>query len=171
MAQSNLPANDLASRVAAGPLAAIQTRHLFAMKLDVRPIVTVGPTPAALRRTGQVTGGLIIGDRINGQVLDGGNDWQAVRSDGSVSLDVRLVFQTTDGALVAMTYRGLRRGPPEILQRLDRGEEVDPAHYYFRIAPMFEAADARVGWINDILAIGIGHRFPDGPVYNVFEVL
>ena len=85
MAHSNLPANELASRVAAGPLAAIQTRHLFTMKLDVAPIVTVGPTPAALRRIGQVTGGLIIGDRINGHVLEGGNDWQAVRSDGSTT--------------------------------------------------------------------------------------
>jgi hypothetical protein len=25
-------------------------------------------------------------------------------------------------------------------------------------------------WINGILAIGAGHRFPDGPLYSIFEV-
>ncbi|AYG62124.1 hypothetical protein CCGE525_25110 (plasmid) [Rhizobium jaguaris] len=26
-------------------------------------------------------------------------------------------------------------------------------------------------WLNDIIAVGTGHRLPDGPIYNVFEVL
>jgi hypothetical protein len=70
-----------------------------------------------------------------------------------------------------MAYRGLRRGPAEVIDRLERGEIVDPASYYFRIAPTFETSDGDLAWLNGILAIGTGHRLPEGPIYNVFEVL
>jgi hypothetical protein len=151
--------------------AVIRTRTLFTMRLEVQPIVTIGTTPAGIRRVGTVTGGQIEGDRLRGRVLAGANDWQQWRNDGSLALDVRLAFETDRGALVAMTYRGVRHGPPEVIARLERGEVVEPASYYFRIAPMFETADADLTWLNHIVAIGTGHRAPEGPAYQVFEVL
>jgi hypothetical protein len=118
-----------------------------------------------------VAGGSFEGERLSGVVIDGGNDWQAVRADGSTTLDVRLVLKTQDDANIAMTYRGVRHGPIEVIERMERGEDVDPASYYFRTSPMFETAAASYDWLNRILAIGIGHRQLDGPVYSVFEVL
>ena len=85
--------------------------------------------------------------------------------------DVRLVLKTNDGALIGMTYRGIRHGPPDIMERIDKGEVVDPASYYFRTNPSFETAAAKYDWINRITAVGIGHRRADGPIYSVFEVL
>ena len=85
-------------------------------------------------------GGSFEGERLSGEVLDGGNDWQSVRQDGATTLDVRIVLRTTDGALIGMTYRGLRHGPPDVTERIEKGEVVDPASYYFRIAPSFETA-------------------------------
>ncbi len=149
----------------------IRTRPLFVMRLDVLPIQVVGATPGINRRVGVVPSGTFEGERLSGTVLDGGTDWQAVRSDGSVALDVRLVLKTQDDALIAMSYRGLRHGPPEIMARLARGEAVDPADYYFRIAPMFETAAAQYAWLNNVQAIGTGHRAVSGPIYSVFEVL
>lgn len=70
-----------------------------------------------------------------------------------------------------MTYTCLRAGPPSIIEKLDMGESVDPASYYFRMNPIFETSATRYDWINRILAIGTGHRLPDGPLYNIFEVL
>ena len=86
-------------------------------------------------------------------------------------MNVRLVLKTTDDALIGMTYQGLRHGPPDVVARIERGEAVDPTSYYFRTNPLFETASAKYDWINRILAIGIGHRQADGPVYSVFEVL
>ena len=103
-------------------------------------------------------------------MLDGGNDWQSVRQDGVTTLDVRIVLRTTDDALIGMTYRGLRHGSPEIIERIEKGEAVEPASYYFRIAPFFETAAAQYDWLNRVVAGGIGHRMADGPVYSVFEV-
>ncbi len=149
----------------------VRTRPLFVMRLNVRPLVVVGATPGVNRRIGLVSGGSFEGERLSGQVIDGGSDWQGVRTDGSTSLDVRLVLKTHDDAMIAMTYRGVRHGPTDVIQRMERGEAIDPATYYFRISPMFETAGASYGWLNRVLAIGIGHRRPDGPVYSVFEVL
>jgi hypothetical protein len=36
---------------------------------------------------------------------------------------------------------------------------------------MFETAAANYDWLNRIMAIGIGHRPPSGPVYSIFEIL
>jgi hypothetical protein len=156
-------------------LKTIRTRPLFVMRLNVRPLQVVGAAPGGFRRVGVVPGGVFEGERdgqrLAGEVLEGASDWQTVRSDGAVTLDVRAILKTHDGALIGMTYKGLRHGPSEVLAALDRGEEVDPARYYFRINPMFETAAPQYDWINRILAIGTGHRRADGPVYSVFEVL
>jgi uncharacterized protein DUF3237 len=141
------------------------------MRLDVRKLQVVGATPGTYRRVGAVFGGVFEGDRLSGKVLDGGNDWQTVRGDGATTLDVRLVLRTSDDVIITMTYRGIRHGPPDIIERIERGEVVDPSTHYFRIAPLFETAAAKYGWINRIIAVGIGHRRADGPVYSVFEVL
>ncbi len=152
-------------------LKSVRTRPLFVMRLDVKPLLIVGATPAAYRRVGVVPGGSFEGERLSGIVLDGGSDWQNVRADGFTTLDVRLVLKTGDGALIGMTYRGIRHGPADVLQRMERGETVDPASYYFRISPVFETASAPYDWLNRIVALGVGHRRADGPVYSVFEVL
>ena len=152
-------------------LRSVRAVPLFVMRLDVRPLQIVGATPGAFRRVGVVPGGSFEGERLSGVVMDGGADWQTVRADGVTTLDVRLVLKTKDDALIAMTYRGLRHGPPDVMARIDKGEAVDPANYYFRMAASFETAAANYDWLNRILAIGVGDRRADGPVYSVFEML
>src|SRR5580704_19239695 len=151
-------------------LKSVRTRPLFVLKEAVPPLFVVGQTPNGFRRIGVVPGGSFEGERLSGEVVSG-NDWQSVRTDSCIKLDVRLLLKTTDGALIVMTYTCLRAGSPSIIEKLDRGEPVDPASYYFRMNPMFETSSRKYDWINRIIAIGIGHRLADGPVYNIFEVL
>ena len=149
----------------------VQTNPLFVMRLDVPPLQIIGATPGGYRRVGVVPSGVFDGERLSGRVLEGGADWQIVRGDGSVALDVRLVLETIDNALIGMTYRGIRHGTPDVIARVEKGEAVDPGDYYFRIAPLFETAATQYAWLNNVVAVGIGHRRVDGPVYNIFEVL
>jgi hypothetical protein len=86
-------------------------------------------------------------------------------------LDCRIVLETTQGALIAMTYQGIRSGAPEVLKRLAAGEAVGADEYYLRINPLFETRSSEHDWLNRLVAVGAGHRLPDGPVYKVFEVL
>ena len=154
-----------------GALREVRTRPLFVMRLDVHPLQIIGAAPGAYRRIGVVPSGIFDGERLSGQVLDGGSDWQNVRSDGSTTLDVRLVLKAIDDALIGMTYRGIRQGAPDVIARLEKGEAVDPIDYYFRIAPLFETAAPDYAWLNNVIAIGIGHRRADGATYSIFEVL
>jgi hypothetical protein len=149
----------------------MRTEPLFVMRLAVRPLLVPGRTPTAFRRIGIVPEGEFGGRRLSGIVLDGGSDWQTVRPDGATTLDVRLVLKTVDDALICMTYQGLRHGPSAIIEQLEGGQDVDPASYYFRIAPRFETAAPQYAWLNRILAVGTGHRSAAGPLYSVFEVL
>jgi hypothetical protein len=152
-------------------LNSVRTRPLFRLREQVPPLYVVGQTPSTFRRIGVITGGVFEGERLSGEVLSGGNDWQDVRKDNCVKLDVRLLLKTTDGALIVMTYQVLRHGPPAVMQALDRGETVDPASYYFRLSGTFETAASQYDWLNRIFAVGIGDRPPGGPIYNIFEVL
>ena len=152
-------------------LQAVRTAPLFVMKLEVKPILLVGATPGAFRRVGVVTGGAFAGERITGTILDGGNDWQAVRQGGATTLDVRLMLKTDESELITMTYAGIRHGSEEVLRRIDQGETVDPSSYYFRTNLRFETASVRYAWLNNILAIGVGYRRSDGAIYSIFEVL
>ena len=150
----------------------IETRPLFEITLNVPKIHDLGQTPAGRRRIASVEGGSFTGDRLRGTVLASpAGDWIVEHADGTFVLDVRLVLRTDDDALIYMTYRGVRHGPPDVMARLGAGQPVDPSSYYFRIAPVFETGAAKYHWLNRIVAIGRGRREPTGPIYSIFEVL
>jgi hypothetical protein len=151
-------------------LKTLRTRPLFVLREQVPPLLVIGQTPNAFRRIGVVQGGSFEGDRLAGEVVTG-NDWQAVRTDSCIRLDVRLVLRTNDGALIVMTYQCLRSGSQTVIEKLDKGEAVDPTSYYFRMNPMFEASAPKYDWMNRIIAVGIGHRLPGGPIYSIFEIV
>jgi hypothetical protein len=150
----------------------IATRPLFEIRLDVPQVIDIGDTPLGRRRIAAVAGGEFHGERLRGTVVPApAGDWLLQRADGVTVLDVRLLLRTDDGEHVYMAYRGLRHGPADVMARLAAGERVDPASYYFRIAPVFETAAKRYEWINRIVAVGTGRREPTGPVYAIEEVL
>jgi Protein of unknown function (DUF3237) len=152
-------------------MAEIRTQHLITLTLQVSGMQVIGATPAGNRRIGLVAGGTFTGERLRGSVLPSGTDWIIVRPDGATTLDVRLVLETDDKAMIGLTYRGMRHGPPAVMDRLNRGENVDPSEYYFRTSTAFETAAPRYEWLNRIIAVGTGRRPPEGPVYDIFEVL
>jgi len=149
----------------------VRTRRLFVATVEVDTIHIVGGPPGAGRRIGNVPGGRFAGDRLKGTILPGGTDWQTERGDGAVALDARILLRTDDEALIAMAYTGLRFGAAEVMVRLARGEPVDPSDYYFRIQASLTTSDPRYEWLNRVLAVGVGHRLPEGPVYDVHELL
>ena len=132
----------------------------------------IGAVPHGSRRTAPLSGGAFEGPRLRGTVLPGGSaDWQLLRADGVLEMDLRLTLKTDDGALIEMRSFGLRHGPPEVMAAIARGETVDPAAYYFRTTPRFETAHPAYAFLNRILTVASGDRRPEGPIYTVDEVL
>lgn len=65
----------------------------------------------------------------------------------------------------------MRRDDVLEIDRLNRGEAVDPGTYYFRITPYFEASSEKYGWMNRICSIATGSRAASGRTFRVFQVL
>lgn len=149
----------------------IKTEFLFKIVLEVPSILDLGETPYGRRRIARVGGGSFEGPRLKGEVVAGGGDWLLLRRDGVLQLDVRLTMQTHDQQLIYMMYRGYRHGPQDVIERLNRGEDVDPSLYYFRVTPYFETSAKNYEWMNKICAVGTGARTATGPTYHVYEVL
>jgi hypothetical protein len=150
----------------------VQSEFLFQIDLTIAPPQSLGATPFGERRIVTVTGGSFEGPKLRGTVVpNSGGDWILVRADGATQLDVRITLETDDGAPIYMTYRGIRAGPPEVIERLNRGEPVDPSEYYFRTAPWFETGSEKYGWLNRIVCVALGERLPIGPRYRVYQIL
>jgi hypothetical protein len=117
-----------------------------------------------------IIGGTVSGLKLNGRVLPGGADWQIIRSDGAADIKARYIIETGAGALIMVTSEGLRHGPPDVMEKLARGDNVDPRHYYFRTVMRFETAAPAVDWLNRILAVAKGQREPNAVRLDVYEV-
>lgn len=152
-------------------LKTVGTRPLFRLREQVPPLYLVGQTPNAFRRIGVITGGAFEGERLSGEVLSGGNDWQNVRPDSVHETRCAPSLENDGRRAGSDDLSGSALRPPAVMQALDRGETVDPTSYYFRLSGLFETGAPQYDWLNRIIVIGIGNRAPDGPIYNIFEVL
>ena len=88
-------------------MTAMRIAPLFIFQIQVKPPSIIGATPGHDRRIGEISGGSFEGEKLRGRILSGGSDWQSLRADGATTLYVRIVMETDDGALIAMTYLGI----------------------------------------------------------------
>ena len=91
-------------------------------------------------------------------MLPGGDDWTLKRPDGVMELDLRITLETDDGALIYMTFAGLR-------------DDGAPGAPYFRTLSRFETAEPKYAFLNRLLAVGLGEIRADGPVHVIEEIL
>ena len=127
------------------------------LRLTTAPTQTIGAGPRGTRVTFPITGGSFEGARLRGVVLPGGDDWTVKRPDGVMELDLRITLKTDDGALIHMTFEGIR-------------DEGAPGHPYFRTLPRFETAAPTYAFLNRLLAVGTGQIGADGPVHAIEEL-
>jgi hypothetical protein len=133
----------------------MKTRPLLILRLTTEETQNLGETPQGKRATFPIAGGEFEGERLRGKVLPGGADWTVQRTDGVIELDLRIALETDDGALVHMTFTGVR----------------DDAHSYFHTLPRFETAAPRYAFLNRLLAVGTGEVGADGPRHVIEEIL
>lgn len=144
--------------------------HAFDIKAVVAAPLEVGDTPLGARRMIPILSGRVSGPRLSGRLLEGGVDYQLIRTDGLAEIHARYIIETDSGARVYVENTGMRHGPPEAMARLRRGEPVDPAIIYFRTVPRFETAAPEFGWLQRSIFICAGARFPQAVELRIFEV-
>src|SRR5438046_957124 len=100
----------------------MDSRLLMTLQVAVVGAQKIGAVPHGTRVTAPIARGHFEGPRLRGKVLPGGGDWTLLRGDGVLELDLRLTLETHDGALIHMTFEGIRRVGPDALAALPRGE-------------------------------------------------
>ena len=131
----------------------------------------VGITPHGRRRIIPVLGGRFEGPQIRGRILPGGADWQILRPDGTAELDARYTLETDHGALIYVSNRGLRHGPPDVLEKLNSGLTADPRSYYFRTVTQFETGAPECQWLTRSIFVASAERYPDKVIVRFWRVV
>ncbi|MCB1451061.1 MAG: DUF3237 domain-containing protein [Nitratireductor sp.] len=133
-------------------------RHVCTLKVKLGPVREMGQGRAGHRRIIPIVGGTVEGPELSGTILDLGADWQTIYPDGMANLDTRYAFETPDGAVIEVVNLGFRHGPPEVLARLAKGEDVPFSSYYMRTSARLETGDPRYDWVNRMIFVGTGIR-------------
>jgi hypothetical protein len=149
----------------------------FTVAARLGPLEDHGVTRAGHRRVIPVAGGRVVpvsggplGGLLEAEILPGGADWQVVRPDGTIEIDTRYSARTSAGEFVHFRTAGVRSGPPEVLAALLRGEAVDPAEYYFRVAVHLETSAPRLAVLERSLFVASALRGADSVTYTAYRV-
>lgn len=131
---------------------------MMQIRCEVGALVNLGPAKHGERRYVPLGGGTVSGAELNGTLVEGGVDWQVLRSDGVLDIAAHYVIRADDGGLIEVQSDGLRHGPPEVMARLGRGEAVPRDEYFFRTVMRFTTGAPRWLHLNKVLALAIGER-------------
>lgn len=149
----------------------LATRYVFTITVRIADVTSAGDIGHGVRRIIPILGGEVRGADVNGKVCAFGADFQIIRPNELIELEAKYAFETDDGAVVYVENKGIRFGPLELLQRLKRGEAVDPRLIYFRTVPKFETGAEKYRWLMENLFIGSAARHADRVVIDVHQVL
>jgi hypothetical protein len=138
------------------PRDSLPVEYLFTLTAATSVAGIIASAPYGTRVIVDASTGSFEGPKLKGTVKGPGGDWLTMRADGTAQLDVRLLLETDDGALILMTYRGIFT---------DGGKHL-------RTAPQFETGDERYAWLNNVQAISVGGVTADGGgvEYEVYAV-
>jgi hypothetical protein len=150
---------------------ALQTRFVFSLAIKVGAPIVAGDFGYGTRRIIPILGGEVRGVGMRGTILPCGADFQTIRPNGFTELEAKYAFELDDGAIVYIENVGIRFGPKQLLDRIAKGESVDPALIYFRSVPKFETGAENYRWLMENLFIGVGARHPDRVEIDVHQVL
>jgi len=143
--------------------------RVFRAEVVVGEVEDHGLTRAGHRRVIPILGGRL-SDGVEAELLPGGADWQVVHDDGVLEIDTRYSARTADGSLLHLRTRGVRSGPPEVLEALLRGAPVAASDYYFRILVTVETSIPGLRHLQDSLLVAAAARSADRVVYDAYRV-
>ncbi len=135
-------------------LDALPVELLFTVTVPTNLAGIIGGGPHGTRVVVDASSGRFEGPKVSGSVKGPGGDWVTVRADGTLGLDVRLLLETDDGAMILMQYKGVGSAG---------GASI-------RTAPLFETGDERYLWLNNVQAVAIGSSDGTKVTYDVYAV-
>jgi hypothetical protein len=149
----------------------LETKYVFTITARIGDVTSAGDIGHGTRRIISIIGGEVQGEGMNGKVCPFGADFQIIRPDELIELEAKYALEMDDGAVIYVENVGIRFGPKDLLEKLKRGEPVDPTLIYFRTRPRFETGSAKYRWLMQYLFVGSAARHADRVVIDVHQVL
>src|ERR1700686_1682919 len=150
---------------------ALATKYVFSLAIKVGTPIVAGDIGYGVRRGIPVLGGDVRGPGMKGTIFPAGAGFPTIPPNGFTELEAKYAFEMDDGAVIYIENIGVRFGPKELLDRIAKGEVVDPALIYFRSVPRFETGAEKYRWLMENLFVGVGARLPDRVELDVHQVL
>lgn len=138
----------------------MKLEHLCEVVAYVAAPILVGPSSWGVRGIHPVVGGTVKGPKLNGKLQPVGADWALIRADNCIELDVRVVIETDDGALIHTYYAGIVDMTKEEVDKFLAGELPTGLRLY--VTPRFETSHENYQWLTRIQAVGRGSVEPEG---------
>jgi len=115
-------------------------------------MIAAGPTGTVV--IVDASTGTFEGPNMRGTVAGPSGDWVTVLADGTMTLDVRLLLKTDDGADILMQYKGYA---------LEGGQHITTA-------PMFLTSAEKYAFLNTTVGIARGATGAGAVTYDVYAV-
>lgn len=104
----------------------------------------------------------LIGDRLNAHSVHSGTDLFRQLDDGYAAIDVRILMQTDDGALIHVAYQGFVEPTAVFVQAVESLTPTEFTDQSIRTTWTLTTGDQRYSWINRAIFIGEGRLRPAG---------
>lgn len=143
--------------------------YCFELQVDVSPPRRIGRGEGGQLHVTAITGGRVVGPRVEGTVLPGGGDWW-VDHGVTTQLDARYLIEL-DGHVVDVVNRGYWRANTAAIQRFEAGETPREEDLYYRTAFVFQTDAVELRWLAESQFIGYARPGDDQVVIRVFRVV
>jgi len=148
---------------------ALEVEKLFYLEAKCAPIIPIGDVGRGELNIYPVLGGYFEGEKLRGEIVNLGADWNYMYHDRVDVMDTRYLLKTDDGAYISISTNGRYLNSIEQDQALDRGEFVDPKKYYFRQHLFFETGAEKYRWLNGVIAFAVMGIKETGEIcYNAY---
>ena len=149
-----------------------RVEKLFYLEAMLHPDINIGDVGRGSLLICPIKGGFFFGDKLKGEILDFGADWNLMYANDLNIVDTRYLLKTFDGVVISLTTNGRCLQTKEQLEMEVQGVFVDPETYYFRQHLFFETGSEKYQWLNGVIAFAIIGCKPTGEIcYNAYMVL
>ena len=125
------------------------------MDIVLRDPFVLGGVPAGTFVVAELESARFEGERLKASSKGVANaDWVTISPDGTAVIDVKILLESDDGALIFCSYTG----------RLDLATSTAYA------APVFQTGDERYAWLNNMVAVGKGKTDQKTLTYELAEL-
>ncbi len=139
----------------------IQPFATLTIRTDPNGLYMLGTTSVGTRIIQELLEASVAGDRLQGKMIGkSGADWLTIASNGEVTLDIRIIIETHDGAKVFMHLDG----------RANWAEQLGKGAIYATV--QIESGDERYAFVNGMRLVSKGEIGVDGNVaHEIYELV